>query len=216
MDVQLPDQFLPPKAPPITLARAPIEERAAVKFVLGRLEEASRFARQFAASVALFAYSSNFDRDFSGRSLMMDWMPMGGREASMALYHLCKVMEGLHFKHIAPEFSKFVDYDKLASARKRFRTEFPSIESLRLSVAHAGELQSTPEKKERTYARESTSSDFDILEGGYLGMTDVIVGNRYQNTVNGQVVECDLSLDRVLVLNSVLQEFFDGFSNAVN
>lgn len=206
--MHLKDEFRVPQAPRLYVGAYPAQEHEAVRFIARRLLDVERYADNFAHAVALHdfcmgEYSRQEVLDETG-VLFHRWSFIPCRDACMSLFHFCKSIENLPFGAAAVQFRKDVNRRAMSEARNRFRSAIPTIEALRVSIAHSSEINDTPEKQRRNIA--------DHPRFGRVSSQDSFLNGLFSQTFEGVLLQVRLDGDTILLVNSIADQFFSAFS----
>lgn len=206
--MQIRDDYSTPQAPSLHVDAYPEDERADVRFVNERLKEVQRFAENFTLAVGLHEFCmTEYNREVPLTAtgvLFSRWSLIPCRDACMSLFHFCKTIEQFPLGKAAIKLRGDVEKGKLAKARRCFRENFPSIENLRVSIAHAGEINDTIEKRAGNVAEHPVF--------GILGSTDSLINGVFTQTFNGMILEAKLDVQSVRLINEIARQFFSAFA----
>lgn len=218
------------------LISVPIGERPLASAIIRGLRGMDSYVSDFGAAVTLFEYSNSSRIDLlKGSSLiqpvgpstlsMLDsqnlyssWMMVAARDGAMSIYHFIKAMEGVkHCIHKAPTIEACFDRSVSRLATKLFNSHFPNWNEIRHAVAHAAELSETPEKlKSNSFSKELSLDGVHINKGGdgtgCVFISNGLINNSFSTTINGKLLQYEVSSQMHLALTEVRDQFFSAFS----
>jgi hypothetical protein len=169
----------------------PDAEHASVRHLHHLLSQLSYYVSEFELAVALCDYASGVHSALIGRytqekewtarlasiraiqeNVHAKWTGIAARDATMSIYHISHVLEGITFKD-CETLRKLIDHNKLRLAKNLFDGAFFQAEEARHAVAHSAEMSKTPDDVE-----------FNSMSGGYE--TDNIkIGKSVKLTLGG-------------------------------
>jgi hypothetical protein len=185
------------------------------------LSQIRQCVEQFKAAVALFEQASpianSYDHFRSGQGeTALQWCLMTGRDGAITLFNRSKLIEAVkgmvgQIASIRPK----VDHQKLKLAKKRFDAAFPGVENIRHAVAHAGELVSSPYEMRRNSATKGFTNP-NLMAKGTLFLGGSFIEDRFTLTHEGEVFSYSVSTASVRKLESIRDQFFEGFAAFFN
>ena len=110
-----------------------------------------------------------------------------------------------------PTFLSHVDTSHLRTTAKLFQSYFPHHVEVRNAIDHAGEVAANPDRHS-VDGFSGPGISAQNVKG--LMIVDSIMGRNYTTTINGAVLQYELSQDTLDKIISVVTAFYRGFERA--
>lgn len=139
-------------------------------------------------------------------ALWRSWAMAGCRSAVMSAHDCVKVFEQLRaILNSIDQARMLVDLKRFKDILRRLENLFPQSRLARDSAGH-------PElflKEDFSVKSGLDSPDLKIKEGVNFSLQDVMVGNEYTSTFNGQIVKAPITFEAAAELVKIVGDIFD-------
>jgi hypothetical protein len=212
--------------PEFDLSKLPKEEHIPAFELQSAMRTAARFIQAFDDAVALFEYCNMHiaaayeivrASKVPGKSRQHEniagyagaWQHIAARDAPISLWNFAQMLAEIRsLANGCPAIKGAVNWREVEGTLKDFHITFPFAWESRVGSAHAADIRNKPE---RNATKGKIHSGGFKVDGGSLVITDSISGNKAVATVDGQLVECEVSSATVAVMQKILQRLFDAF-----
>lgn len=190
---------------------APVEERDGLRDLATNLNSLFGYVNDLRAAVDLFQTSMDefMAMHRAGKSAESErfsgWKGIAARDGAMTLYHFGKVWTDIPGQIArSPTLAKLVDREALKAGGNAFENGFPQWAGIRKGVAHRGDFgKSAARRKEHSVTSALKLPGVDIVPTGGTYFTNSIVDSTYFCTVEGKVVQYDVTPETANRLQSV-------------
>lgn len=161
-----------------------------------------RFEAEFRASLSLLVtLTTRTNIDDARINEHMIWGDLARNSAALSVFHFGKCLHAIRSSAgRLPARYGAIDTSELKLASQRYESNFPHVDNVRHSIAHAGELNSTPQKA----ATHGTSSGSFF---GYAFFDGAIVGSaRLQIGLDGQRFDLDIGEPTAQRLSQIVSQ----------
>jgi hypothetical protein len=200
----------------VLIRRLPDSEHEAARILARHLEELYRYARRFAAAVALFdlADAELFKPDQSSDT-MREWSFIVGRDGAMTIFHFGMVLKAINDQlPKCPSVFQHASRQKLGDANDLYKKALPAADKIRHAVGHEAELRLTRKQvteHELSGPRHDALVSADHVEGFMTGNFE----NRfYSVTFKGEILRYELSASTAAILSTIANLMADAISEA--
>ena len=197
----------------------PEEEHEAAKSIGLNLITLQSIAEEFrrCAHLYLFAHGRKFllqNADRTQELEMIGLMRIAGRNGAVVASGFARIIEAINSTR-APVIWARADMAKRRGATKLFAKEFPSIDAIRTSAAHPGELMKKPEETEKHRLKQSLNHPAIKADNAPLYIEGMLHARAdalgFGATVEGQFREYELSLSKADILEAVANRYCETF-----
>jgi hypothetical protein len=196
----------------------PPEEHSAANSIQQNLMTLQANAEEFrqSANLYLFAHTRKLlvhEQDMRQSFEMIAIMKIAGRNGAVVAYSFSRIMEAINCTK-APTIWAKADKTEKQKATKLFAKEFPSINAVRHSAAHPGELMKNADEEARHRLRQPLVHPAVQMGGPSYIESLMHASNdalRFGSTFEGQFREYELSLAKADVLDAVASHYCRTF-----
>ena len=218
--------YLPPYGPNLSYTDLTREEYKIASAINDGLHGLGAFSTDFTAAVYLLNYaqaSCKREAELYGRpneygSPYTHWQFIAARDATMAVFNFCKAMTGVRsLIGKCPPWIGKIDHKALRQAEKAYGARFPYANPLRHTVAHAGEINATPEKRDKNALKGSADGPVEVGRmrldgaGASISLDGCLYNDVYQATFEGELISCAINLENAAFLVSTTRASYDAF-----
>lgn len=161
-----------------------------------------RFDKDFRAAQSLLGYVTtlNFNAE-SELDLRMGWGVIAQNHAALSVFHFGKSLLAIRtYAGRVPASDGPIDTTQLRLAWKLYQREFPHVENVRHAIAHAGELNSTPERMAAHSESRGSTFGYVVDRGKVIGSARLRIG------MKGQWFELDIGEQTAQTLAHIIGE----------
>lgn len=193
----------------------PPEEHQAAWEIESNLSTIQMLSQEFRQSAHLYLFSHGRQTLHADQLRdMIGLQKIAGRNGAVVAYSFARIMEAINSTK-APTIWAKADKAERTKATKLFAREFPSIEHIRHSAAHPGELRKNPAERARHELKgpiahriiQSTGGGVYIESAMEAGPDSLV----FSATIYGELREYQLSLAKADVLDTVANHYFRTF-----
>jgi hypothetical protein len=207
----------------------PQDEARGAHHIERLLSDFTSYERRFEAAIALLQHSyrlsaqkNDTTTDLEARIrrdiIILEWSSIAADGGAMALYHISKLLEaiaellGNRPKGVCPSLRSMIDYQEFKRLRKAFGTEFPNVDLIRHSVAHAAEIMSSPAKHDQNAFDGSVSGPgFKIGDSRGIVLNGIF-GDHVVRTIGKKVLTYELNAKSLAIITKTRLAIWSVFA----
>jgi hypothetical protein len=160
-----------------------------------------RFDKEFLAALSLLGQTT-LEMAKNGAEKRLGWTSIAHNHAALSVWHFGKSLHTVRaYAGLASAAcGQPAETNLMRAAWKRYCTEFPHVDNVRHAIAHAGELNSTPEKMATHTVSRGATFGYIVGDGQLVGSAKLRIG------FQGKWFELDVGMTTATTLEQIISQ----------